>query len=273
VEYTRLTITCPPDFNEILIAEIAEAGFDTFQETDEGFEAYAEHYSNERLEAIREKYHHIQPVFRFDQMEKQNWNEEWEKNVEPVVVAEQVLVRAAFHQMEKKYPYEIIITPKMSFGTGHHPTTHLMLQAQLEVDHAGKSVMDAGCGTGILSVMACQRGAAWVDAFDIDEWSVENARENVTINGCKNTEVWLGKIGMRKYESPFAVILANINKNILLADMAALAAHLDEKGTLLLSGFYLTDLEDMLASAGKYGLQKVRYYERQGWVSLVLHKN
>jgi ribosomal protein L11 methyltransferase len=271
VYYTRLTVICPPDHSEILMAEIAEAGFDTFLETDHGFEAYGEQPSRESATAIQEKYRHIQPLlFRFDQVEKQNWNEEWEKNVEPVIVADAVLVRAAFHQLAKPYPYEIIITPKMSFGTGHHPTTHLMLQAQLSVDHAGKYVMDAGCGTGILAVMASKRGATRVDAFDIDEWSVENARENVAVNHCHNVEVWLGKLGMRTYEHRFAVILANINKNILLADMPALASHLEPQGMLLLSGFYSTDLDDMIAAGRAHGLRKVTHYEREGWASLVM---
>ncbi len=269
--YTRLTVACPTDYREILTAEIAEAGFDTFLETEEGFEAYAEHPSRASALAIQEKYKHIQPLsFRFDEVEKKNWNEEWEKNVEPVIVADAVLVRAAFHQIDKTYPYEIIITPKMSFGTGHHPTTHLMLQAQLSVDHVGKHVMDAGCGTGILAVMASKRGAASVDAFDIDEWSVENARENVTINQCANVDVWLGKLGMRVYDKRFAVILANINKNILLADMPALANHLEPGGMLLLSGFYSNDLDDMITAGSAQGLTRVTHYEREGWVSLVM---
>jgi Ribosomal protein L11 methylase len=160
--YTRLQVVCDPDFSEILMAEIAEAGFDTFMENEKGFEAYAEadHFDSEQLQQIQEKYHHVNPLLFFqDKIQKQNWNEEWEKNVEPIIVDDQCLVRAEFHKIEKKYPYEIIITPKMSFGTGHHQTTHLMLKAQMKMDHRGKRVMDAGCGTAILSIMASKLGA------------------------------------------------------------------------------------------------------------------
>ncbi|HCW06704.1 MAG TPA: 50S ribosomal protein L11 methyltransferase, partial [Cytophagales bacterium] len=185
--YTRLQIVCDPEFSEILMAEIAEAGFDTFMETEKGFEAYAEKFDPEMIELIKKKYHHVSPLLFFeDKVEKQNWNKEWEKNVEPIFVDDQCLVRAEFHEIKKKYPYEIIITPKMSFGTGHHQTTYLMLRNQMKMDHRNKRVMDAGSGTAILSIMASKLGAKSVEAFDIDEWSVTNGQENAEINKCSN---------------------------------------------------------------------------------------
>jgi ribosomal protein L11 methyltransferase len=273
--YSRLVVTCNPDFSEILMAEIAEAGFDTFMETEIGFEAYAEGnaFDKELLQEIKEKYAFVNPLtFQFDEIEKQNWNEEWEKHVEPIFVDDKCLVRAAFHKIDKVYPYEIIITPKMSFGTGHHQTTHLMLSAQMKVDHRGKRVMDAGCGTAILSVMASKLGATEVEAFDIDEWSVENGNENAANNNCSNIHIQLGKINEVNLTGAFEIILANINKNILLAEMQHYAAYLKPQGELLLSGFYVHDLPDLMAEAAKYGLTEVAHQERETWACLLLQK-
>ena len=152
------------------MAEVAEVGFDTFLETEKGFEAYAEENKADarQLDLIKAKYQHVQPlIFFLDKIHKQNWNEDWEKNVAPVTVEDRCLIRAEFHKIETKYPYEIIITPKMSFGTGHHQTTYLMVKSQLQIDHFNKHVMDAGCGTAILSVMASKRGAKKV-GFSVD---------------------------------------------------------------------------------------------------------
>jgi len=273
--YSRLVVTCNPEFSEILMAEIAEAGFDTFRETETGFEAYLEGnaFDKQLLEEIKEKYAPVTPlVFQYDEIEKQNWNEEWEKNVEPIIVDDKCLVRAAFHKIDKPYEYEIIITPKMSFGTGHHQTTHLMLSAQMKMDHRGKRVMDAGCGTAILSVMASKLGATEVEAFDIDEWSVENGNENTENNNCSNIHIQLGKINEVNLTGTFDIILANINKNILLAEMQQYAAYLKPKGELLLSGFYEKDIPDLKAEAAMYNLREVRHQQRETWACLLLQK-
>jgi ribosomal protein L11 methyltransferase len=272
---TRLQVICDPDFTEILMAEVAEAGFDTFIETEKGFEAYVEgnQIDQSLLSDIQEKYKHVKPLLFFqDRIEKQNWNEEWEKNVEPIFVDDKCLVRAAFHKIEKKYPYEIIITPKMSFGTGHHQTTHLMLSRQMQMDHQAKRVMDAGCGTAILSIMASKLGAKEVEAFDIDEWSVENGNENAEVNGCKNIHIQLGKIDEVKLAGTFDIILANINKNILLAEMKTYASYLNAGGLLLLSGFYVHDIDDLRKEASKYNLKALAHDERETWACLLLQK-
>jgi len=270
---TRLQVVCDPEFSEILMAEIAEAGFDTFMETEKGFEAYVEgeNFDTELLNHLQEKYKHVNPLLFFlDQIPKQNWNEEWEKNVEPIVVDDSCLVRAAFHKIDKKYPYEIIITPKMSFGTGHHQTTHLMISRQMKMNHQNKRVMDAGCGTAILSIMASKLGAKEIQGFDIDEWSVLNGVENAENNQCSNIHIQQGKIDEVKLSGKFDIILANINKNILLNEMHHYANYLEAGGFLLLSGFYTHDLEDLKKEATKYHLQEVAHDERETWVCLLL---
>jgi ribosomal protein L11 methyltransferase len=271
--YTRLSVNCNPDFSEILIAELAEAGFETFQENENGFEAYVEddRYDAEILQSVKEKYSAMTSLdFSFDKIEKKNWNEEWEKNYEPIIVDDQCLIRADFHRIEKKYPHEIIITPKMSFGTGHHQTTYLMVKAQMQIDHKNKRVMDAGCGTAILSIMASKLGAREVEAFDIDEWSVINGNENIGINGFDNINLQQGKITEVELQDKFDIILANINKNVLLEEIRIYSTYLSPSGLLLLSGFYTNDIADLLNEAEKYKLKEVKRDERERWASLLL---
>jgi ribosomal protein L11 methyltransferase len=273
--YTRLQVSCDPAFSEILMAEIAEAGFDTFMETDAGFEAFTEsdHYDENRLVEIREQYTSQTSItYTFDKIEKRNWNEEWEKSYHPIIVDDKVMIRASFHQPDKKYPYEIIITPKMSFGTGHHQTTYLMVKQQLSIDHKEKRVMDAGCGTAILSIMASKAGAREIEAFDIDEWSVINGQENLEVNGCNNIRLQQGKINEVKLAGTFDIILANINKNVLLSEMRQYQGFLNPNGLLLLSGFYTHDIDDLLKEAAQYRLTEVRRDERETWASLLLQK-
>lgn len=276
MHYTRLQVICDTEFSEILMAEFAEAGFDTFMETENGFEAYAEENKPNRvlIEDIQKKYGHVKPLLlRFEKIEKQNWNEEWEKNVDPIFIDDKVLVRAEFHKIEKKFPYEIIITPKMSFGTGHHQTTWLMLRSQLSIDHQKAHVMDAGCGTGILSVMAIKLGASRVEAFDIDEWSVPNAKENAEVNGTKGIHIQQGTVRDFKFSKPFDIVLANINKNVLIDEMSDYHSLLRSGGHLLLSGFYITDINDLLVVATRLDMREVSRGERETWASLLLRKD
>ena len=273
--YKRLQVKCNPDFCEILMAEIAEAGFDTFMEMNEGFEAFAEEDKVDHawLDVIWKKYSHVQPLeFSENSLEKQNWNKDWEKNVEPIVVEGQCLIRAAFHEISEKYPYEIIITPKMSFGTGHHQTTYLMVKSQLEIDHQDKLVMDAGCGTGILSIMASKRGAGKVEAFDIDEWSIENGQENAQINNCPNIRIRQGTVSDFSWPERFDIILANINRNILLNEMKVYASNLKVGGLLQLSGFYVSDIPALISEAAEHGMVKISQHEREQWATIGLRK-
>jgi ribosomal protein L11 methyltransferase len=272
--HTRLLVKCNPEFSEILMAELAEANFDTFLENEDGFEAYVEedNYDKALVDSIREKYSSATPLtFSFTQIPKKNWNEEWEKSYTPIIVEDKCLVRATFHQVDKRYPYEIIITPKMSFGTGHHQTTYLMIKNMMDVDHRGKRVMDAGCGTAILSIMACKLGAAEVEAFDIDEWSVTNGNENVEINQCRNIHIKQGMIGEVNLSGKFDIILANINKNVLLDEVKVYVQFLNAGGFLLLSGFFTLDIPELLREASKYGLREATRDERETWAALLLH--
>lgn len=274
--YTKLQVQCSPDFSDILIAELAEIGFDTFQENENGIEAYAEEdkYDAEALEAIKEKYNQLTALsFSFEKIEKRNWNEDWEKSYEPIIVDDRCLIRAGFHKIEKKYPYEINITPKMSFGTGHHQTTYLMVKAQMDIHHKGNRVMDAGCGTAILSIMASKLGASQIEAFDIDEWSVVNGEENIEINNCQNINLQQGKITEVNLTGKFDIILANINKNVLLDEIKIYTTFLNFGSQLLLSGFYTHDIADLLQEALKHNLTEVKRDSRETWASLLLKKN
>lgn len=273
--YTRLQVVCDPDFSEILMAEIAEAGFDSFLETEKGFEAYAEKekFDSHQLSAVQKKYNHVNPLIFFqDKIQKKNWNEEWEKNLKPIVVENRCLIRAEFHKVEKQYEYEIIITPKMSFGTGHHQTTYLMVKNQMTLDHRGKRVMDAGCGTAILSIMASKLGAKEVEAFDIDDWSLINGKENIENNRCGNIRLQQGKINELNFAGAFDIIHANINKNILLEELKTYGSYLAVGGHLMMSGFYDHDRKDIAAEAARFGLREERKDERETWALLLLKK-
>jgi ribosomal protein L11 methyltransferase len=271
--YTRLTVECEADYSEILMAELAEIGFDTFLENASGFEAYVEEdrFDKKSFAELKDKYSAVTELkCSFERIEKKNWNEEWEKNYHPIIVDDRCLIRASFHDIPQKYPYEIVITPKMSFGTGHHQTTYLMIRMQMDIDHRDKRVMDAGCGTAILSIMACKLGASEVEAFDIDEWSVVNGKENIDVNGCSTINIQQGKISEVTLAGKFDIVLANINKNVLLAEMGKYSQFMEPKSLLLISGFYTHDIPDLLAEASKHNLKELRRSDRETWATLLL---
>ena len=271
--YSRLQVICDPEYAELLMAEIGQIGFESFLETDKGFEAYVEleKYDKDKLLVIKDKYSKQTTVlFYQDRIQKQNWNEEWEKSYEPIIVDGKCLIRADFHKIEERYPYELIITPKMSFGTGHHQTTYLMVKNQMAIDHRDKRVMDAGCGTAILSVMASKLGAREVEAFDIDEWSVSNGKENIEVNGCTNIRHQQGKLSELTFGGKFDIILANINKNVLLDEMRLYKEYMQPGGILLLSGFYTEDIPDLLRTGAPLALKEVRRDDRENWAALLL---
>jgi ribosomal protein L11 methyltransferase len=258
---------------EILIAELGEVGFESFVENEEGVLAYIQQgYWNEN---VLEDIHILQSDefeinFTSKLIEQVNWNEEWEKNFNPLQVDGLVSIRAPFHS-NPNLKFDIVIEPKMSFGTGHHETTHMMIQHLLEVDLQGKKVLDMGSGTGILAIFAEMRGANPIDAIDIDEWCFENSIENLERNNCEHISVYQGDVALLK-DKNYDVIIANINRNVLLADMQQYAACLNDKGTLLLSGFYTEDIPVLEVQTVKNGLKILTQKERNNWASLKLVK-
>lgn len=270
MKYLLVTLPANPSIQEILVAELEQLNYDSFWEQDEALEAYIrqDEYSEEALRAVTNRYG---VAFRVETVEEKNWNVEWEKNFEPIVVADQCLVRADFHSVKKDYPHEIIINPKMAFGTGHHATTYLMLQQQLQLDHQDKTVLDAGCGTGILAILAEQKGASHVLAYDNNEWAVNNIRENISINHCQQIGVLQGTIAdVKPFE--YDIILANINRNVLLEEIPAYVKYLAAGGSLLLSGFYTFDTARIKAVADRCPLKLLNTLERNDWQMLYYQK-
>ncbi|MDW8296225.1 MAG: 50S ribosomal protein L11 methyltransferase [Raineya sp.] len=274
--FIELSIETTSEAFEIFIAELADLGYDSFLETDDCLKAYtlAEKFNEEAIKMLQIEYAKLYPFrYQFAKIEKVNWNETWEKNYEPVEIGKKVRIRAIFHEPKsEEFDYEIIITPKMSFGTGHHATTSLMIENQLEINHVGKRVLDAGTGTGILAIMAKLLGASYVEAFDIDEWAVENSRENCSLNQCTDIVIYQGDIQAVSPEKRFDIILANINKNVLLADIPAYSKLLIEGGFLLLSGFYENDLADIQQKCEENHLKLVRTKNKNHWVATVFEK-
>lgn len=254
--------------SEILIAELGYAGFESFVETEVGVKAYIQ--KDEWNENILEDVtildsNEFTIEFTVEEIEQVNWNAEWEKNFDPIEVDGNCTVRAPFHP-EKNFEYEIVIEPKMSFGTGHHETTFMMLQFILENNFKDKTVLDMGCGTAVLAILAEMRGAINIDAIDYDEWCYENSLENIDRNNCKYINVHLGDaslLGNKKYDT----IIANINRNILLNDMEAYVTSLNKGGSLFLSGFYNDDLEAITVSCNNLGLDFVENKEKNKWVA------
>lgn len=253
---------------EILMAELAEVGFDSFEDTPTGIKAYIPKDSwNEQI--LQDIYllsnSEFTISYQITEIEQVNWNEEWEKNFSPIVVEDLCTVRANFHPVPNTR-YDIVITPKMSFGTGHHETTYMMLQQLLPLSLEGTKVLDMGCGTGILAIMAALRGAHDITAIDIDPWCVENATENVQQNNCSFITIKEGDVSLIAGEQ-YNLILANINRNILLSDIPAYTQALLPQGLLLVSGFYEEDLPAIKEKCQEVGLTYLSHIERNRWVS------
>lgn len=257
--------------SDILIALLADIGFSGFEEANDELLAYIEEsqYSQEELAAIAAQ---CNVDFNTEIVEMQNWNAIWESNFQPVIVDDLCTIRAHFHDIEVTTPYEIVITPKMSFGTGHHATTQLVMLLMKDIDFKGKSVLDFGTGTGVLAIFAEMLGANEILAIDNDEWSVENAMENIARNKCNNINVQLGGIEDIP-EVKNDIILANINRHILLQYMSELYARLEDNGTIIMSGLLVDDKEIMLDAATGAGFRSVKIIERNNWIALSFIKN
>ncbi|WP_339609489.1 50S ribosomal protein L11 methyltransferase [uncultured Planktosalinus sp.] len=253
---------------DILIAQLGYAGFESFVETDEGVTAYIQKidWKSNLLEDVDIL---SNPKFttKFTQKEiaQVNWNEEWEKNFEPILVDDCCSVRAPFHP-KLQVEFDIVIEPKMSFGTGHHETTHMMIQHILNNEWNGKKVLDMGCGTAVLAILAEMKGAKPIDAIDIDNWCYLNSLENAARNNCKHISVYEGDASLLKGKK-YDTIIANINRNILLNDMEAYAGCLNSEGELYLSGFYTQDLNVLRKACNIHNLEFVENLERNNWVA------
>lgn len=259
---------------EMLIAELGYAGFESFVENEEGVIAYIqkEEWIDGMLDGIFVlNSNEFDISYTSEEIAQVNWNSEWEKNFSPIQVDDQVSIRAPFHD-NPNLKYDIVIEPKMSFGTGHHETTHMMVQHLLDMDIREKKTLDMGCGTGILAIFAEMKGAQPIDAIDIDPWCYENSLENIERNQCKHITAYEGEASLLPGKS-YDVIIANINRNILLNDMEVYVDCLNSGGTLLLSGFYAADIPMLDAKASALGLTLQNTLERNNWVSLKYQKN
>ncbi len=276
MNHLELTLTLSPDYTEILIAELAELGYESFVETDEGLNAYipADDFSEDELNEVLAKYQSATTIgHSWQTLEKKNWNAEWERNYTPIEVGRAVRVRALFHEPDPAFTHDLLITPKMSFGTGHHETTWLVMNEQLGLPHAGRDVLDVGCGTGILAILARKLGAAALLAFDIDAWAVENTAENFSLNEVTDAaEVFQGTIVDVPENRKFGGILANINRNILLNEIPRYVSHLLPGGWLVVSGFYDTDAADIIRCAEAEGLTFKNKNTRNQWATVVFEK-
>lgn len=255
--------------SEILIAELGETAFESFIENENGISAFVQKklWSNDILENIEIlKSNDFKITYSFDEIEQINWNEEWEKNFEAIDVKGICHVRAPFHE-KTNAAFDIIIEPKMSFGTGHHETTHMMIEHLLETDVTNLKTLDMGCGTAILAILAELKGAKPIDAIDIDNWCYLNSIENVQRNNCSNITVFEGDAALLT-DKNYDLIIANINRNILLNDMQYYVNCLNKNGILLLSGFYEEDIPYIEKCCTEKGLSFEKKLSKNNWVSL-----
>jgi len=259
----------------MLIAELGLHGFDSFLETDTGFQCSVieSTFIESEISDVLDKYKIRKSVsYRISTIAKTDWNKEWEKNFESILIENKVLISAPFHKNNGIFPYKIIIEPKMSFGTGHHETTYMMIQAMLNLEFKNKRILDAGCGTGILSIMAEKLGAIGIEAIDIDEWAIINSRENIYLNEC--LKIIITQTSFKDYSGVgnFQIILANINRNTLLEEINLYSNRLSDHGSLVLSGYY--DIDNILIEeqARKNNCLKVCQYSRNHWSAIVFEK-
>ena len=253
---------------EMLIAQLGYVGFESFVDQDYGVTAYIQkqEWNSKILEDVfMLNSNEFNITFEYNEIAQTNWNEEWEKNFNPIQVDDLVSIRAPFHT-NPSLQFDIVIEPKMSFGTGHHETTHMMVQHLLALDLDTKKVLDMGCGTGILAIFAEMKGAKPIDAIDIDSWCYENSLENIQRNNCNHITVYEGDASLLKEK--YDVIIANINRNILLSDMKTYTDCLNENGVLLLSGFYKEDIVIIEDEVNKHGLTFETMIQRNNWVAL-----
>lgn len=277
MNYIELKFTLEPNTEinrDLLSAILGEIGFESFVESEKGINAYVREklFSEESLAEVLENVPlpntHIR--YHIETIEDKNWNEEWEKHFfQPIIIDNRAVIHSSFHQNVPQLPYDIVIDPKMAFGTGHHATTSLMVSYLLDMDVSEKSFLDMGCGTAVLAILARKKGAFPVKAIDIDSWAYENSLENIQLNKTSDIEIELGDaslLGKEKYD----FIFANINRNILLADIGTYARCMKKGAFLYMSGFYQEDMDVILKECDKHKLRFVSHKGKDNWVAMEL---
>lgn len=279
MDYIEVNFNFKPDNQqqrEIIAALLGQTDFESFSDTEKGLQAYIQKplFNEALMKNILKPLISTTESFNYtiNTIKDKNWNAEWEKNFSPIYISDNCRVRAPFHTDEGEFAYDIIIEPKMSFGTGHSPTTALMIKLMLEIDFSGLEVLDMGCGTGILAILASLKKAKNIIAIDIDNWAYENSIENVQRNKTENIIVKQGDAKLLIGKN-FDVIIANINRNILLNDLAAYSNSLRNNGTILLSGFYKQDLPVIKKEITRLGLTYEKHIEKDNWVAVKISNN
>ena len=273
LEFIFHTNPCNETVNDVLSAVLADVGFESFVEQPDGIAAYiqADLYHKEDVQQAIAAYPlpHTDITYSYTEAEDKDWNEEWEKNFfQPIVIGDRCVIHSTFHHDVPQAEYDIVINPQMAFGTGHHETTSLIIGELLNTDLQGKNVLDMGCGTSILAILARMRGAKSCTAVDIDDWCVRNSQENIALNHLDNIEVYQGDASSLAEKGPFDVIIANINRNILLQDMHHYVARMTAGAMLLISGFYTEDIPALRAEAERLGLQYDGQQEKNRWATV-----
>ena len=276
MKYFEVTFTAQPCneiITDVISALTSEIGFESFVPTETGVEAYVQQslFDEGQLKDMVANFPlpDTQITYTITELEDKNWNEEWEKNFfQPIVIEDRCVIHSTFHKDYPKAEYDIVINPQMAFGTGHHETTSSILGELLDADLKGKSVLDMGCGTSILAILASMRGADSVTAIDIDDWCVNNSRDNIALNGITNITAELGDASLLKGRKPFDIIIANINRNILLNDMPAYAACMHSGSELYMSGFYVEDIPVIREKAESLGMKFVHNREKHNWTAV-----
>ena len=272
-EVTFTTSPCNETVNDVVSALAGEIGFESFVEWENGVQAYIQQslFDEEALKSMVADFPLPDTTIEYTvvEAEDKDWNEEWEKNFfQPIVIGDRCCIHSTFHKDTPQTEYEILINPQMAFGTGHHETTSSIISELLEADLKGKSVLDMGCGTSILAILASMRGAGPITAIDIDDWCVNNSRDNIALNGIENITVEWGDANLLKGREPFDVIIANINRNILLADMAQYAACMHSGSELFMSGFYVEDIPVIQEKAESLGMEFIHHREKNNWAAV-----
>lgn len=272
-EITFTTKPCNEVVNDVVSALAGEIGCESFVEWEQGVLAYIQQdlFDESALKDMVANFPlpDTTILYKVEEAEDKDWNEEWEKNFfQPIVIGERCCIHSTFHKDTPKTEYEILINPQMAFGTGHHETTNSIISELLDADLKDKTVLDMGCGTSILAILASMRGAKEVTAIDIDDWCVNNSRDNIALNQIDNITVELGDARLLEGRAPFDVIIANINRNILLADMDRYTACMHTGSELYMSGFYVEDIPVIQSKAESLGLKFVHHREKNNWAAV-----